>query len=104
MSLQALKQVTEMETENRERKEEAEAQARKLVTDAERAGVILLKTTREKAIEEGKTILHQAEVEANERADKIIKTARAEALRQTEQAEQNLEAAVDFIVERVVKR
>lgn len=104
MSLEALKQVAETESTNQERKAAAEIQARQLVADAERAGVTLLRSAHDKAVEEGKIMLRQAEIHAEKRAAEITQSAQADALAQQKQAEQRLEAAADFIIERVVKQ
>lgn len=103
MSLVALKQVSETENINQERKAAAEMQARQLTADAERVGVMLLQSTHDKAVEEGKIMLRQAEMQAEKRAAEIAQSVQADVLAQQKQAEQRLEATADFIIERVVK-
>ena len=59
MSLEAIEKVTQIETENRERKAAAEAEAQKIVADAERDGLALLQQARSSAAESGKELLRQ---------------------------------------------
>ena len=103
MSLEAIEKVTKAEQESKERRVAAEAEARQIVADAERAGLALLQKVRTDAAEEGKTLLRQAEERAAERAAEISANAsrEADALRQTAQTQ--LEEAAEYIVRRVVK-
>ena len=101
MSLEAIEKVTQVETENRERKAAAEGEAQRLVADAEREGLALLQQARTDAAESGKELLRQAEARSAERAAEIDRAAQAAALRET--AGQHLEEAAEFIVGRVVK-
>ena len=103
MSLEAIRQVTEKERANREKKNEIEVQARQLVADAERSGLALLQQVRSEAAEKGKQLLREAEQRAEAQAEEIRKTAEAEKDAQRREAEKHLEEAADFIVERVVK-
>ena len=82
MSLEAIKQVTETEENIQTHKAAAEAEARQIVADAEKAGQALVKQMRSKAAEAG---------------------AEAESVRQRQQAEARLKETAEFIVERVVK-
>lgn len=103
MSLDAVKQVTEAETANRERIAAAQAQARRMVADAERAGAVLLQKTRDEAAEQGKTLLRDAEKQGGERAAEIARNAETEAGELRKRAEQRMEAAADWIVGRIVE-
>ena len=103
MSIEAIRQVTETEQANKQSRAAAEAEARQLVLDAERNGTELLKKVRSDAAEQGKDLLRQAEERAAVRAKEIAAEAEAESKRQRQQAEARLEAAAEFIVERVVK-
>ena len=103
MSLEAIEKVTQIETENRERVAAAEAEAQKIVADAERDGLALLQQARSSAAESGKELLRQAEAKAAERAAEIDRAAQAEAAALRETAGEHLEEAVEFIVGRVVK-
>ena len=71
MSLEAIEKVTEVEQKSKERRLAAEAEARQIVADAERAGLALLQQVRVDAAEEGKTLLRQAEERAAKRAAEI---------------------------------
>lgn len=102
MSLEAIERVSQVETMNRERKAAAEAEARKIVADAERGGLALLSQVRAEAAESGRDLLRQAEVRAAERAAEIDRAAEAESEALREAAGKNLEAAAEFIVGRVV--
>lgn len=103
MSLEIIRQVTQVETDNRERKTAAEAEAKQMIADAQQAGLALLQQVRGAAAERGKELLKQAETQAAARSAEIDRAAKAEgdALRQA--AAERLETAADFIVGRVVK-
>ncbi|MCI8480498.1 MAG: hypothetical protein HFG08_06440 [Oscillibacter sp.] len=103
MSLEAIEKVTQVEVQNRERRAAAEAEAKKLVADAEKSGLALLQRTRDGAAESGRELLQQAEAKAAERAAEIDRTAEAEAAKLRETAEKHLAEAAEFIVGRVVK-
>lgn len=103
MSLEAIEKITQVEAENRERKAAAEAEAQRIVADAEREGQALLLKTRTGAAESGKELLRQAEERAAERAAGIDRAAQAEAAALRETAGQHLSEAAEFIVGRVVK-
>ena len=60
MSLEAIKQVTETEENIQTHKAAAEAEARQIVADAEKAGQALVKQMRSKAAEQGKELLRSA--------------------------------------------
>ena len=53
MSLEAIEKVTQVEAENKERKAAAEAEAQRIVADAEREGLALLQQARTSAAESG---------------------------------------------------
>ena len=103
MSLEAIEKVTQVETENRERKAAAEGEAQRLVADAEREELALLQQARTDAAESGKELLRQAEARSAERAAEIDRAAQAAAAALRETAGQHLEEAAEFIVGRVVK-
>ena len=81
MSLEAIKQVTETEENIQTHKAAAEAEARQIVADAEKAGQALVKQMRSKAAEQGKELLRQAEERAAIRAKEIEAGAEAESFR-----------------------
>ncbi len=103
MSLEAIRQITETEQANQTRRAEVEAEARRLTAEAERAGQARLAQVRADAAEAGKRLLSQAEERAEERSREIMLAAEEECARQRRQAEEKLDAAAEFIVERVVK-
>ena len=104
MSLGVIEPITEAERVNRERIAAAEAQARQILADAERRGAVLLEKRKAEAAERGKQLLHQAEQRAEVRAAEIARNARADAEAQGRLAGQSMEAAADWIIERIVKR
>ena len=102
MSLEVIEKVTQVETETRERKSAAEAEAKKIIADAEREGLALLQQVRAKAAETGGAQLKQAEARAAERSAKIAADAEAEAAVLRTEAGKHLEEAAEYIVGRVV--
>ena len=87
MSLEVIEKVTQVEDEARERKAAADAEAKKIIADAEREGLALLQRVRAEAADSGGALLKQAEAEAD-------------ALRK--KAGTHMEEAAEFIVGRVV--
>ena len=77
MSLEAIEKVTQIEQQSQERKAAAEAEARRIVAEAEREGLALLQQTRAAAADKARKLLREA-------------------------AGKNLEAAAEYIVGRVV--
>ena len=69
MSLEAIKQVTQAEQANQARKIEAQAQAKRLVAEAERAGRARLEQARAQAEEQARALLKEAEESGPECAD-----------------------------------
>ena len=53
MSLEVIEKVTQVESDTRERKAAAEAEAKKIVADAEREGLALLQRVRDQAADSG---------------------------------------------------
>lgn len=104
MSLEAVQKVAEVEQKNKERRTAAEAEAKRLISEAERSGQALLKQTRTQEAEEAKVLLQQAEDRAKARSAEILKSAEAEgdALRNTAAA--HLTEAAALIVGKVVNR
>lgn len=102
MSIEVIKKVTETEKIAQESKLEAAANAKKTVSDAERAGQELLREAREKAEAQVKMFMTEAEAKAAKNEREVMdETARAcDALRSS--AEQRLPAAAELIVRRVV--
>ena len=103
MSLEAIEKVTAVEQVVKERKAAAEAEARQLIADAERAGLVLLEQVRMDAASEGKELLREAEESATARSAEISSSAEAECGAMMELAARHLDEAAEFIVGRVVK-
>ena len=103
MSLEAIEKVTAVEQATKERRVAAEAEARQLIADAERAGLALLEQVRADAVADGKDLLRKAEESAAARSAEISRSAEAECGAMMELAAQHLEEAAEFIVGRVVK-
>ena len=103
LSLEAIKQITEMERTCEQRKTEAVQQARRTVADAEKAGQAALESRRAEAEAQVKTILAEAEAGAAVQA----KAVQDETIRSCNElkaaAQQHLDEAAQLIVRRVVK-
>ena len=104
MSLEAIREVTEVEKQMLERKSAAEAEARQIISDAESRGNQLLQQVREKAAEEGGTCLKEAESRAEAKAAEIQKLILEESNELRGAAEKHLDEAAEFIVGRVVSQ
>lgn len=102
MSLEVIEKVTQVENETRERKAAAEAEAKRIVADAEREGLALLQQVRAKAADTAAAQLKQAEAKAAERSAQVTAEAQAEAAALRAEAGRHLEEAAEFIVGRVV--
>ena len=104
MSLEAIQKVTEIEKLMQERKIAADTEARQIISDAEKAGILKLQNVREEAVAHGRTYLQEAEKQAEAKAAEIqsIVAAESDVLRQT--AEKHLDEAAELIVRRVVNR
>lgn len=102
MSLEAIKQITQAEQSWTEHKAEALQAARKTVADAEKAGQALLESRRSEAQAQVKAMMADAEAKARIQAQQVqAETARrCEALKAS--ARQQLDAAAELIVRRVV--
>ena len=68
MSLEAIEKVTQLEQQSQERKAAAEAEARRIVAEAEREGLALLQQTRAAAADKARKLLREAEERAAEKA------------------------------------
>lgn len=104
MSLEAIRKVTEVETQMLERKSAAETEARQIVSDAENHGVRLLQQVRDDAAEQGRVYLQEAEGRAEAKAAEIQKRIFEESDELRRAAEKHLDEAVEFIVGRVVNQ
>lgn len=102
MSIEVIKKVTETEKIAQENKLDAIGNAKKTVSDAERAGRELLNETRGKAEAQIKVFMTEAEAKAAQNEQNVMnETAKAcDALRLS--AEKRLPEAAELIVRRVV--
>lgn len=101
MSFDAIQKVTETEQNGRTRKAEAAAEAKRIVTEADRMGRQTVAQARAGAEQKSKAMLAEAEARAQARAGETqAENAKAcEALK--ERARPRLDRAADLIVERV---
>ncbi len=102
MSLEAIERVSQAEVKNQERKAAAEAEAKLIVAQAEQDGFALLQQMRAAEEQSGKQMLERAEAKAAERAAQIAQAAREEGEALQKRAAEQLDAAAEFIVRRVV--
>ena len=100
--MDAIRKVMQAESDGREQRSAAEAQAKQLVADADRDGRALMERMRQLAAESGKELLERAEKNAAEKAAAIGRETEAagEQLRRT--AKGRMEDAAATIVARVV--
>ena len=102
MSLEAIEKVTQIEQQSQERKAAAEAEARRIVAEAEREGLALLQQTRAAAADKSRKLLREAEERAAEKAAEIDRAAEIDCAALQEAAGKHLDEAAEFIVGRVV--
>ena len=104
MSLEAIQKVTEVERQMQMLKSAADVEARQIVSDAERKGLLHLQDVRAEAAEQGKLSLIEAEKRAEAKAAEILSTVVAESDALRQKAEKYLDEAAELIVRRVVNR
>jgi V/A-type H+-transporting ATPase subunit G/H len=102
MSLDAIKQVTETEQISAQRKLDAEAEAKKAIGEAERAGRAQLQEARAEAQTKVKALMAQAEKGAAKDAEQIGQQTEQSCEQLKAEARAKLEAAATLIVRRVV--
>ena len=102
MPIKDVESVMEIERVLKERKADAEAQARQMSADAEKEGLARLQQIRVEAAENGKNLLEQAEKRAAEAAETIRQAAEKESAALQAAAEKHLDTVAEFIVGRVV--
>ena len=102
MSLEAIEKVIQIEQQSQERKAAAEAEARRIVAEAEREGLALLQQTRAAAADKARKLLREAEERAAEKAAEIDRIAEIDRAALQEAAGKHLDEAAEFIVGRVV--
>lgn len=102
MSLEAMKKITEAEQDTQSRRAGAAAEAKKLVSDAEKAGRALVEQARTQAEAQAKEAMVQAEARAACRTEEILAQQREACSALQAKARARLPAAVELIVGRVV--
>ena len=101
MSLEAIQTITELEQENRARKADAAAEAKRIVSEAERAGKQAVEQARAEAEGKVKTMMADAEHRAALRARQIMADNDDACLRLKQDARTRLSQAADLIAGRV---
>ena len=103
MSMEAIQEVTRIEQASQDLLSAADAEAGRLIADAEEEGQALLRQIRAGAAEEQRKLMRQAEENAAKKAETIARQAeqQSDALRAS--AREHLEQAAEYIVGRVVK-
>lgn len=102
MFLDAIENVTEIEESCKAKKAAAEADARRLIQQAEQDGNALLQQVRADAELSGKNMLHQTRERALEKAETIRKDTDAAVAAMISEATAKLGQAAELIVERIV--
>lgn len=100
--MDAIKQVTQVEANAKQRKAEAVAAAKKLISDAEQAGKQALQSACARAEAEAKELMAQAEERSAVRAAEIATQSRQDCAALRSAAESKLDQAAALIVRRVV--
>lgn len=100
--MEAIQKVTQAEAESKQRKIEAIAAAKKLVTDAEQAGKQTLQNACAEAETKAKELMTQAEARAAARAAEIAAQSKQDCAALCSAAQGKLEQAAALIVRRVV--
>jgi len=102
MSLEAIKMVTDAEQYAQDLRADTQLQIRKIKTDSERDGREKLNLAVNRATDEAKRLMAEAEQKANVHADEILKRSQREGAALKERASANLDKAIGLIVERIV--
>lgn len=102
MSLDAIAQVTAAEEATRAKLLEAQAEAKRIIADAERSGKKRIDEARSQAQAEVKTLLVGAEARAADHAKEVMAQAERDCDALRAAAQERLDKAADLITERVV--
>lgn len=102
MSLEAVKQVTQAEEQGRAQKAQATQDAKRLISEAEKAGRQAVLDAQTKAEAEIRRMIAEAEQSASGDTVQIRKASAADADKLRKQAEGRLEEAASLIVRKVV--
>lgn len=103
MSYDAIQRVTETEQASRNRKAEAAAEAKRIVSEADRLGRQAVIEARAAAEAGVKTMMAEAEARAGQHAEQILAENDRACAEMKDRARPNLDRAADLIVERVGK-
>lgn len=102
MSFQDIQRVTQTEESTREKKAQAQAQARQIVADAQKAGAAIVETARRQAREQVSQWLDEAEALGQEQTTQMLSANDQACQAMCRQARTRLDEAADLIVRRVV--
>lgn len=102
LSLEILEQISREEAGNQAKKASAQAEAKRLVQEAEQAGQALMRQTREQAAQAGAEAVARAEVQAGEETRQLQEAAAREAERLRSVARSHMDAVAEWIVGKVV--
>lgn len=102
MSLDAIKQVTETERKTLERRAQAQAEAKKILADAEQAGRARVEAARAEAEAQVSQFIKEAEKEASKRSAAVMDETAQTCQDLSRAAEGRMAKAAGLIVRRVV--
>jgi len=102
MSLETIKIVSEAEQYAHDLRADAQIQIKKIKADSEREGREKLESALNRANEEAKRLMSEAEKNADQHTNKILEQSKAECDVLKEKASGKLDKAAEFIVERIV--
>lgn len=102
LSLEIIKQVTDLEQTCAQRKVDAQAAAKRTVAEAEKAGQAMLEQRRAQAEAQVKTMMADAEAKAAAQAKAVQEETERSCTDLKDGARKQLEAAAEVIVRRVV--
>jgi len=102
--MEAIQKIAETEAVEKARRAAAEADARALLTEAEREGEALFEKLRRVAAESGREQLAQAEERASARAAEIGRETEQARLALRAEAERHMDEAADMIVTKILEQ
>lgn len=103
MSYDAIQKVTEAEQASRNRKAEAAAEAKRIVSEADRMGRQVVMDARTEAEAKVKAMMTEAEARAGQHAEHTLAENAKTCAAMKERARPNLDRAAELIVEKVGK-
>lgn len=104
MSFQDIQKVTETEENLRQKKAEAQVEAKQIIAAAQRSGIAMKEEARANAEMQVRSLLAEAEVLAQQQSKETLAANDAACQTMRARAEERLEQAADLIVRRVVNR